>query len=261
MLLKRNINKKKIIIGMIHLKDMSYDNRDPQMVDKLYESAKRDLISLQEGGVDGAIVENFFDMPYSTSLDLEQIIRFTNVFTRLKQVSKIPLGVNLQQTDDIEEMKIAHICQGDFIRSESFVETRIGSFGILHPQSKNIVKYKKEKNSNVTILADINVKHTVGIVDQPIEESIKEAKTAGADSLILTGLETGKSPQIEDVKKFKHLAGDIPVLVGSGVNEHNIVDTLEYSDGVIVGSSVKKNGNVVNEVDIEKVKKLVSFVK
>jgi len=251
---------KKLFIGMIHLDDISFDNGDNLKLEKIYDDAVRDLKSLEKGGADAALVENFFDLPYSTTLDIEQIIRFAFIFTKLKQISEIPLGVNLQQTDGNEEVKIAHICGGDFIRSEAFVETRIGSFGTLEPQAKKIMKYKKERKSNVSVLADINVKHSSGIVNQPIDEIMEEANNAGADALILTGTKTGRNPDVKEVKRFNELAEDTPILVGSGINEQNIKNILKYSNGVIVGSSIKKNGDISNAVDVKRVKKLTQLI-
>src|SRR5699024_2958703 len=113
-------NKK--IIGMIHLDNIVDLNNGTDYIDGVYNSAKEDLISLQKGGVDAAIVENFFDQPYSTILTLEQIIAYTSIFSRLRSIAEIPLGVNLQQTNNTEEMAVASIIGGDFIRSETFVE-------------------------------------------------------------------------------------------------------------------------------------------
>lgn len=250
---------KKMIIGMVHLKNISYNINDDFELEKVLTTAKRDLISLQEGGVDAAIVENFFDIPYSNEISLEQVINFTSIFTRLKEISSIPLGVNLQQTSGNEEMQIAQLCGGEFIRSEAFVETRLGSFGILTPQANSLIKYKKERNSKVVIFADINVKHTIGLVNQPIESSILDAKMAGANALILTGFATGKSPTVEDVRRFKEIAEEIPVLVGSGVSKNNISELMKHCEGIIVGSSLKENGEVSNEIDVNKVKEIVEL--
>ncbi len=92
---------------------------------------------------------------------------------------------------------------------------------------------------------------------------IQEAKHAyfrgKADALTVTGIETGRAPSIEDVKKIKQ-ATNAPVIVGSGVNASNIKNFLKIADGFFVGTYFKRNGKIENEVDVERVRKLMKIV-
>ncbi|MCT1901929.1 BtpA/SgcQ family protein [Oceanobacillus sojae] len=253
------LGKKKTVIGMIHLKELPIGSKS-ESLNEVYEAAKHDLLALESGNADAAIVENFFNQPYSDNVERTTLIAYVNILTKLKEIANIPLGVNLQYTSDTEEMEVATICNASFIRSETFVETRGGSYGILYPQAPKVMNYKNQSQSDVLVFADINVKHTFPVFDQPIEYSIHEAIQAGADALILTGMETGKSPTVEDAKKFKEIAGDQPIYIGSGVQESNINDFLKFADGVIVGSSIKEDGKIDRPIDKEKVKKLVASI-
>lgn len=237
-----NFFSKKRIIGMVHLKNISNSLISFASLDKIYESAKRDLEALEEGGADAAIIENFFDSPYTTQLTLDTVVAYTNIFSRLKSIAKIPLGVNLQQTNNIEEIIIANICGGSFIRSEAFVETRVSASGILLPQASSLVGYKRSTKSQVSIFADINVKHSKSLVNQSMEDSIEEAINARADAIIITGTSTGKSPKVTDLERIKDIAKNTPIIVGSGVNEENISSFFKYANGIIVGSSIKEDG-------------------
>ncbi|MDB3936116.1 hypothetical protein N9383_05300 [Granulosicoccus sp.] len=53
------------------------------------------------------------------------------------------------------------------------------------------------------------------------------------------------------------MASSLPLMVGSGVTPDNIADTLSRVDGVIVASSLKRDGDWWNEVQVERVKTLV----
>ena len=79
--------------------------------------------------------------------------------------------------------------------------------------------------------------------------------------MICTGIMTGKSPSVEDVAEMKKIAGDIPVVVGSGVNEKTVCDYMAVSDGAIIGSSFKENGNVMNPIDEQRVRSLMQKLK
>lgn len=241
---------------MIHLKNISHNDITIEKVDKVFESAKEELKILEKGGADAAIIENYFDAPYDTTLTDTQIVTFTNIFSRLKDQATIPLGVNLQQTNGIEEIIVANICGGSFVRSEAYVETRLSSAGLMEPQASKMIRYKKDTNSQVKILADVNVKHSIGLIDKPMEVSFTEAIDAGADAIIITGKETGKSPTVKDFKIYKKLFPEIPLIVGSGVSEDNIEDFFEYADAVIVGSAIKDTG-IDSKVSLEKVRNIV----
>src|SRR5437867_4207044 len=52
-----------------------------------------------------------------------------------------------------------------------------------------------------------------------------------------------------------------PLLIGSGTNTENVVEFLQYADGIIVGSSLKKDGVMENPVDIERVRALMNKVR
>ncbi|MBQ1322796.1 MAG: hypothetical protein IIY30_03305, partial [Erysipelotrichaceae bacterium] len=56
-------------------------------------------------------------------------------------------------------------------------------------------------------------------------------------------------------------AKGLPVFLGSGINEKNVNDYLPYISGAIVGSSLKKDRNVNNPVDVKNVKRFMSKIK
>ena len=76
-------------------------------------------------------------------------------------------------------------------------------------------------------------------------QSAKEAIKSGSDGLIVTGNWTGNPPSVEDCRIVKKVAGEIPVLVGSGLNIENAKSLLKITDGAIVGTSIK-SGEYIN---------------
>lgn len=248
----------KIIIGMVHLQALPTSPDAKYSLDKIYDFALKDLEALEKGGATHAIVENFFDTPYDTDLTQEVIVAYTHLFTRLKLVSKIPLGVNIHACSNDEEMIIASLCNADFIRAESFVEARHTGSGILKPMSAKLTRKRKTLNSKVKIFSDINVKESYAFSPQTAQEAINDALKAKADAIILTGLETGKAPSKKDAKNIKPFVSSVPLLIGSGVNQENIKGLLEYADGVIVGSSIKTDKDINKNVSEELVRELIN---
>jgi predicted TIM-barrel enzyme len=70
---------------------------------------------------------------------------------------------------------------------------------------------------------------------------------------------TGSAPELSKVKKASELASR-PILMGSGTNPENVADFLQYADGAIVGSSLKKDGRSENPVDVKIVKRYMDAV-
>jgi predicted TIM-barrel enzyme len=68
---------------------------------------------------------------------------------------------------------------------------------------------------------------------------------------------TGDAPDIEKVREARALAGDRPLLLGSGTTEQNIAAFMEVADGAIVGSSIKVDGIIENPVDAVRVRRFV----
>ncbi|WP_440897677.1 BtpA/SgcQ family protein [Amphibacillus sp. Q70] len=250
----------KELIGMIHLRALPTSPNNTDSIDEIVEFALKDLAALEKGGATKVIVENFFDIPYLTDINFEIYIAYTHIFTRIKECASIPLGVNIHSCYNSEEMVIASLCGADFIRAESFVETRHSMGGILKPMAAGLMRKKKFLSSEVSVFADVNVKESYPFSPQTIEEAVNDAIKAGADAIILTGIETGNAPSSKDANILKKLVGETQLIIGSGVNQENIADLLDYADGVIVGSSIKSDNKVENHVSEIKVRELSNLL-
>ena len=248
---------RKPVIGMVHLMALPGSPDFCGDLEAVFRAALEDLHALEQGGVDAAIVENFGDTPYSTGNDLMTLAAMTALAVRLRAESGLRLGLNVQFNCVEAEWDIA--CAGgyDFIRVEAFVENRVGVHGVAYASAPELLRLKGRYPAPTMIFADINTKHTYPLVEQPLDFSIHEAKAAGADALIVTGLVTGQNPNPEDVRRFKSLAGDTPVLLGSGIKAENAAAFFEIADGAIVGSSIKRGGMVQNPVDPERVRRFM----
>ncbi len=251
---------KKAIIGMIHLLPLPGSPKYGGSLEAVYSAAKADMEALKEGGINCAIIENFGDIPYGTENELITLTAMTSIAARLRSESDMMLGVNVQFNDIEAEWALAYSCDLNFLRAEAFVENRVGIHGITYAAAPKLGRMRAKYNKDVMILADINTKHTFPLADQPIDFSVHEAIASGADAIIVTGLLTGQNPTIEQVSEIKKMAGDFPVILGSGVNESNISQFFEVADGAIIGSSIKYDGDVSKPVDPKRVASLVAKV-
>ncbi len=125
-----------------------------------------------------------------------------------------------------------------------------------------LLRYRKQiAAENILIFTDIKKKHSSHSItsDVDISETAKAAQFFLSDGLIITGSTTGAEADIDEVKKVKDEI-KIPVIIGSGIAAENIDKYLPFADAFIVGSSLKKEGNWMNEVDVERVKGLMKRV-
>ena len=231
-----------------------------EVINKIKQKALADISALQFGGVDAVIIENEFDgsiSPYGEFLTEQQKEIMFDIVKFLKPHISVPLGFCVLLNDYKTALLLAKNFDGEFIRLDTFIDNveRISDGIKIFPDAAAISKFRKDIGAeNVEIWADIHVKHTKLLDKKTIEQSAKQAVLMGADRLIITGTWTGKPPKISDILKVKKIAGKIPVVVGSGIDEKNISKYKNLVNEFIIGSAFKENGTV----DIKNVKKITS---
>ncbi|MEM3658399.1 MAG: BtpA/SgcQ family protein [Candidatus Hadarchaeum sp.] len=248
---------KKPIVGMVHLLPLPGSPRFNGDLDKIYSQALWEARVLQDAGVDAIIVENFNDVPYRISdPELVDFALMAAITREVKNMVRIPVGVNVQFNAWRSELAIACACGADFIRVEVFVDTVITAQGIVLPCSSEIMRYRRSLDSKVQIWADVQTKHSASLIPKALTQSAIEAQEAGADAIIVTGEATGKATPLESIIEVKKVV-TVPVLAGSGTNLENVAQVLKHADGVIVGSFLKEDGMVTNPVSPERARLFV----
>lgn len=254
--------EKPFIIGMIHLKPLLGSPRYTNLEDVI-SLALKDLKALEEGGVDGIMVENLGDVPYSKdpSNDPFTISSFSRVLCEIKRAASKPLGVNLLRNGCLGALALAQTFGLSFIRVNVLSEAYVTDQGIIEGCGYELLRAKRNLGSSVAVLADVHVKHAQPLLMREAHESALDVVERGlADAVIVTGSRTGLPPSADEVKKVKE-AVKVPVLIGSGLNDKNAKELLKYADGAIVGTYFKKDGALENEVDVNRVRKLMSIVR
>ena len=249
---------KKPIMGMVHCLPLPGTPNYKDNMEEIIERAIIDAITLEKAGVDAIIIENISDYPLGVELDFEQRIALTTVTTLVRQKVNIPIGIDAALNDYLAAIGIAKITGCNFVRIPVFVDTVVSSYGIIKPCARDAMYYRARINAeDILILADIQVKHTrLLIPDIPIEESAKMAVANGADAVIVTGVHTGIETPIDLIKRVKKVI-NVPVIAGSGINTNNISSQMEFVDGVIVGSSLKIDKNLLNPISKDLTEELI----
>ena len=261
--LKEIFDVEKPIIGVVHLLPLPGSPMFDGLIDAIIKRALSDASALVKNGVDGLIVENFGDKPFTKNrIPREGFALMSIIVKRIVDSFNVPVGVNVLRNDALSAMALAYASGADFIRVNVYTDTMVTDQGIIEPIAWRLLSYRRALNADVRIFADVLVKHAKPIVDISIRDSVKTAVYRGlADALIVTGSETGAPVDIDTLREAKEASGGVPVLAGSGVNLGNVAEILSLADGAIVGTFFKKDGLTENPVDGSRVKKLTSLVK
>lgn len=254
--------RKPPIIGMVHLLALPGTPQFGNNLPAIIERAEQDTSALIDAGVDGLIIENFGDEPYLIGEPTTaQLAVMSRVATQIRQMTDMPIGINVQFNAWQAEIALAYAVQAQFVRVEVFVDTVISAQGQVNPCSAQITRYRQALNAtNVQIWADIQTKYTQNLFAQPITQSAQDAINAGADALIVTGSATGEETPLAMVREVKGMT-DIPVLVGSGTTQDTLSEVLAVADGAIVGSALKQDGRAANPVSLVRTQAFMDAVR
>jgi hypothetical protein len=269
--LNKIFNKNKnIIIGVIHFPPL-FGYKDFPGYDVALKNSLEDLKAFQDGGVDGIIIENNYDIPHKVFVETGTVDLITQLGKEIKKQSKVPIGVNILWNDYKSALSISKNIESEFIRIPVFVDKVKTDCGDIAGDAEDVLAYQKEIGTeNVALFTDIQVKHSELLEKKLIEESAIQAINSGSDGLIITGKWTGQAPDLGELERVRKIVGNFPILTGSGADKDNIEEILKYANGVIVSTSLKmgetKEGEVnvkswQQRIDVEKVKDLVNVIK
>lgn len=253
----------KPIIGMVHCWPLpGAPGYAGYGIDTIIEHAVKDARALAEGGVHGIIVENMWDVPFRSGPRVapESVASHAVVARAVRAAVPLPLGINLVHNGGVSLLAIALAAGASFMRVCMFTGAGVWEAGAWDEGcAAELMRRRKELDAeHIKIFADVDKKHSVRFPGIDLATHIEWTRFSGADALIVSGKMTGDAPDLEKVREAKRLAGDCPILLGSGTTAENIGAFMGVADGAIVGSSIKQDGRIENPVDIERVKQFVA---
>uniref|UniRef100_A0A8C6LZZ8 Zgc:162297 n=1 Tax=Nothobranchius furzeri TaxID=105023 RepID=A0A8C6LZZ8_NOTFU len=238
---------------MIHIKALPGSPLGCLRISQITEEACREAAVYLDAGVDGLIVENMHDVPYSFSVGPEVSTCMTVVCSAVRSICpRMPLGVQILSSANQQAMAVA--LASDLIYT--------GRCGLLNACAGDLLRYRKQIGAeNVQVFTDIKKKHSSHALtsDVTIKETARAAEFFLSDGLILTGSATGQQPDPQELTEVSHSVG-IPVLIGSGVTYDNVESYLDAS-GMIIGSHFKQGGHWANALDPERVGKFMGKIR
>ena len=248
------------LIGMVHLLPLPGSPRWEGSMARVVDAALADARALVDGGIDAVLVENWGDMPYTPgSVEPSTIAAMTAVATEIRRACPdTPLGVNVLKSDARAALAVACAAGAAFIRVNVHSGAVLADQGVVHSDAYRTLRDRRLLDADVKIFADVQGKHAVPLAPVELEQEARDlVHRCLADALVVTGKATGEPTAIGDIKRVRGAVATTPLLVGSGVTPETIAELLALADGVIVGTALKRGGDVMQPVDPARVKRLV----
>lgn len=245
------------IIGMLHLLPLPGSPRARGLAE-LRRAAIADADALARGGVDGLLLENYGDVPFTGAAVEPQVVAAMAVLAaELRAATRLPLGINVLRNDAKAALAVAQAAGASFIRVNVHVGAAETDQGRIEGQAYETLRYRKAIGSTAAIFADVFVKHAKTLSHAGLAAAARDTAYRGlADVLLVTGSETGWAADAARVREVAAAVPDRPIYVASGIDADNIQDFPEAS-GFIVGSALERGGRAGNRVELKRVRALV----
>jgi len=256
-------NTQKPIIAMCHLQalpgDPGYDKSGGMK--KVIDLAKKDLLALQDGGVDGIMFSNEFSLPYLLKVRPETTAAMARIIGELKSKITIPYGVNVLW-DPYASLDLAAAVDGKFVR-EIFSGVYASDFGIWNTNCGDIIRHQHSLGAeNVKLIFNIVPEAAEYLAPRDICEVARSTVFNHLpDALCVSGLTAGTETNATTLKKVKDAVPDMVVFANTGVCLENIEEQLSISNGAIVATTFKYDGIFRNSVDVKRVMSFMDKVK
>lgn len=252
------------VFGVLHLLPLPGSPRAELSLDRIWTRVLAEAKIYRSAGIDGLILENHGDSPFSKDSVPPHVPSILAVFVdRLKNAFDLPIGINILRNDAISALGAAFASGGDFIRVNVLTGVTATDQGLIEGCADRLLRYRDSLRSKIAVFADAEVKFGTPLFRPDLATLVKSlAQRASADAVIVTGVATGSAPDIAKLKEARQaLRGtNCPVLCGSGADVDNIAAIIDVCDGAIVGSAFKKDGYVENPVEKSRVVRFMRSV-
>ncbi len=246
------------LVGCVHLLPLPGSAGFAGDLEGVRRRAVEEARLLEDAGFTALIVENTHDAPYLLGrVEPETTAALAVCARAVAEAVSVPVGVQALAAANREALGVAVAAGCRFVRVENFAFAHVADEGLMaRASAPELVRVRAQlRADSVAILADVKKKHSSHAItaDLSIEDAVHGAAFCRADAVVVTGTATGREARLEDVERAR---GPLPVFVGSGVTPENVARFAPLARGLIVGSTLKRNGDWREELDPARVRAL-----
>jgi membrane complex biogenesis BtpA family protein len=247
------------LVGMVHLLPLPGSPGFDGSMDAVVETAADDAAVLVDAGFPALIVENFGDVPFFSSRVPPETVAAMTMAVRAASETDVPIGVNVLRNDARSSLGVAAATGARFIRVNIHTGLMYTDQGPIVGEAAEILRKRATLTPDVEIWADVMVKHATPPHGIDARQAALDTVERGlADAVIVSGSGTGSEPDVAESMVVRDAVPEgTRVVVGSGATRDNLHHLLEAADTVIVGSSIKRDGDANNRPDPERARAFV----
>ncbi|MBS1254940.1 MAG: hypothetical protein MAG581_00737 [Deltaproteobacteria bacterium] len=253
---------KKTVVAMVHVPALpgSPDYNADAGMSRIVDAVVDDLEALQSGGVDAVMFGNEFDRPYVLKAPPEGLAALAAVVGQVKSMIKVPFGVNYLW-DPVATIALAVATEASFAR-EIYTGLYASDMGLWAPDCAGAARIRSSNGrSDLQMLFNINAEFATSLDNRPLEIKAKSAVfSSKADVVCVSGIMTGMSVDQSELRKVREAIPDTPLLANTGVTIDSVNDLFAMTDGCVIGSHLKHNGDTWDSVDPDRVRKFMDKV-
>lgn len=249
----------KPIIGCLHLMPLpGTPYYDPSItIDEQIERLKREAKILMDLKFDAVVFANEGDRPYLTHVGPEVIASYVRIVSAVLPEITVPYGCGVL-IDPKSTLAVAKAIGAKFVRTY-VANSYEGTFGTQQFSPGEIFRYQKQIHAeDVSVYTYFEAHAGICLDTRELEDQVGSGFAAlPIKGMLIGGPRAGLPPEASTLARIKEKFPDYPLILGSGGTVENIQELLQYADGVIVGTTMKKERYLYNEVDYENAKKFV----
>lgn len=250
------------LMGVVHLPPTPSSARVASSFEETLSRALADATALARGGCDALMVENFGDAPFHRGTRDDPVwpdvpAALAVAAREIRVATGLRVGVNCLRNDAIAALGAARVAGASWVRINVLCGSMLTDQGVIEGEAARVRDYRSLLGGGIEILADLLVKHAVPLAAVDLGDAARDlAERSGAAGLIVSGSRTGAPVDPAQLRAVRDAVGSFPIWIGSGLSMANAAALWPLCDGAIVGTSVKRDGDVRAPVDEARVRAL-----
>lgn len=218
---------------------------------RVVETAAEDARILVDAGFPALIVENFGDAPFhADDVPTETVAAMTRAVEVVSATGAV-VGVNVLRNDALAALGVATATGARFIRVNILTGIMYTDQGPIVGRAAELMRRRESLAPEVEVWADVMVKHSAAPYGIDARQSALDTVERGlADAVIVSGSGTGTELDVDEARAVKEaIPQGTRIVAGSGATSENLGRLLGIVDTVIVGSSLKLDGDAGQRPD------------
>ena len=218
-------------------------------IEGMIAAARADLVALQNAGFDAVMFGNENDRPYEFKVDAATTTTMAYVIGKLRDEITVPFGVNVLW-DPMATVALGVATGASFAR-EIFTGSFASDMGNWAPDAGEALRYRARLGRpDLALMYNVAAEFADSLDRRSLPDRARSAVFSSIpDAVLVSGQITGEAAKMEDLEAVKAVLPHTPVLANTGVKHETIADVLRVSDGCIVGSSLKVDGDTWKAID------------